>query len=580
MAPLESVFLSYSRADYYFAESLARHISNRGLPIWMDSKDLRPGRSWKQDLEAAIDEAACLILIVSSHSLKSDHVRKEWQRAFDQRKRIILVSFGRGRVPEELSDCERIDFRGEFQQALDTLMNHLTRNTSDRSLRRPSLLPRVPPWVLLFAIVLAIPTAGYLLTVNWMPGAKDPLPLKIPLWAAMPLCMVLFAWFMSISFLRRRMGMSRLLVSLVFLSAFYLYPLGVFLLRGPGALGAYPRVTVHLLAVRWPLWAVVGAVPLVGLYVLLIVGPEDLLRWMPTGRVWDWYRAKWVSRYPNLVGLSTLRGAREFQIINDPDDSPAAKLLEEMEANDTNGSASPPSKTSILLITNRTRVPFLIEQASRVDTELLILVGSSIRLAPQLEELWRRQWIDFRHWDLNVLEQPKLPSVPEAVTSLSLPWPVQTAHQILCALIALLFVLIGLASSTGATDAEASLALYIDLWLWIIARSVRRRSIRWTAFAINSVLAGLSALLFVYWELRRAIPAGLSLLRALIVVAFLIVVLLLSARDWRSLVYWFPKPDGWRFRRGERVGCARSWQTLLWCVIYLFLWIGVLRLNV
>ena len=87
-APL---FISYSRKDYYFAESLAFHLLKSGVSVWFDAKDLSPGEFWKRDLETALDRASCLILVASAHSLKSPHVRSEWERARTQRKRIVIV---------------------------------------------------------------------------------------------------------------------------------------------------------------------------------------------------------------------------------------------------------------------------------------------------------------------------------------------------------------------------------------------------------------------------------------------------------------------------------------------------------
>ena len=50
MAPDGTIFISYSRKDYYFAESLALHLKQRGVTVWLDVKDLDPGALWEHDL--------------------------------------------------------------------------------------------------------------------------------------------------------------------------------------------------------------------------------------------------------------------------------------------------------------------------------------------------------------------------------------------------------------------------------------------------------------------------------------------------------------------------------------------------
>src|SRR5271165_5152703 len=117
-APL---FLSYSRKDYYFAESVAFHLIKRGVPSWLDVKDLTPGEYWERDLQAALDRAPCVVLIASPESLKSPHVRTEIERARAQGKRIVAAWF-RGSDRAVLQGCEWIDFRRPFAPALDELI--------------------------------------------------------------------------------------------------------------------------------------------------------------------------------------------------------------------------------------------------------------------------------------------------------------------------------------------------------------------------------------------------------------------------------------------------------------------------
>ena len=39
----QPLFISYSRKDCYFAESLAYHLCKREIPVRLDAKDLKPG---------------------------------------------------------------------------------------------------------------------------------------------------------------------------------------------------------------------------------------------------------------------------------------------------------------------------------------------------------------------------------------------------------------------------------------------------------------------------------------------------------------------------------------------------------
>jgi hypothetical protein len=57
MTPGEAIFVSYSRKDFYFAESLVSHLELRGVRVWFDARNLQPGEFWDREIDAAIDSA-------------------------------------------------------------------------------------------------------------------------------------------------------------------------------------------------------------------------------------------------------------------------------------------------------------------------------------------------------------------------------------------------------------------------------------------------------------------------------------------------------------------------------------------
>ena len=139
------IFISYSRRDYYFAESLAFHLERHGVPVWLDAKDLQPGAFWQQQLENALDNAACVVVVISADSIKRPAVRMEWERAKKQGKRIIVVLFRKAHVPEELAQCELVDFRGGFIGPLRRLAERLAGAAIPTHTGR-TWLP-LPPWI-------------------------------------------------------------------------------------------------------------------------------------------------------------------------------------------------------------------------------------------------------------------------------------------------------------------------------------------------------------------------------------------------------------------------------------------------
>lgn len=232
------LFISYARTDYYFAESLAFQLMHRGLISWLDAKDLEPGADWSEQLDAALDAAQCLLLVVSPDSLASRNVRKEWQRAQQQGKRIIAVLFRKQRLPEELGGAEVVDFRGAFTPALAELIARLSSAPAPEDVQRShrQWMPRLwPPWVTglaaVFAVFFAVSMRLFLGGDDWGPylsmvnSSVAPLfdsvhPHLNPTYVAVPLSVLTFASYVKftlLDFVFRRMGMTRLALTLVFM---------------------------------------------------------------------------------------------------------------------------------------------------------------------------------------------------------------------------------------------------------------------------------------------------------------------------------------------------------------------------
>ena len=113
------VFISYSRKDYYFAESLTFSLIQRDVAAWLDVKDLQPGVDWEERLQSAIDNASHLVLVASPDSLHSPNVAVEWKRALARGIPVIVAHLRGYNVPAELARMPRVNFHGRFKPLED-----------------------------------------------------------------------------------------------------------------------------------------------------------------------------------------------------------------------------------------------------------------------------------------------------------------------------------------------------------------------------------------------------------------------------------------------------------------------------
>ena len=395
---LGSVFISYSRKDYYFAESLTFALIQRDVAAWLDVKDLQPGVDWEQRLESAIDSASHLVLVASPDSLRSSNVAVEWKRALARGIPVIVAHRRGSKFPQELAAIPRVNFRGRFKPAVNSLVDHL-KGQAENTPAKHRLWP-LPPIVGITASLLLLMVGLTMVLADWGEigsGAAVGRPLTIFELAILFGAVGLFIWHTSIAYLRRRMGMTRLAVILGYFVFAYGYPV-LQHFKAPDVPAIFPATTMQVMGTVWPIAIAFSLTSVLWLCVLTFFRPADLHRWSPTGKAWNTYRTKLLVTSEH-EGLNSLGTVGRFHILNDPIDEPLAQRIQE-ELTARGGQKVDAAKEStriVLVLSNRTHLAWLdaLETELR-DKDLITVVVTAIGLSPTLSWLWKRQWIDFR----------------------------------------------------------------------------------------------------------------------------------------------------------------------------------------
>ena len=127
-----ATFISYSRRQLYFAESLALHLQKENLNIWFDLQQLHAGTVWSDSLKDGISEAKTLVLIVSKASLASEYVEVEWKGVAAKSGQLVLVIFESVKLPDELKGLPTFDFRTGFEKNISALSSYLKGETEPK----------------------------------------------------------------------------------------------------------------------------------------------------------------------------------------------------------------------------------------------------------------------------------------------------------------------------------------------------------------------------------------------------------------------------------------------------------------
>lgn len=121
-----NVFMSYSRREAPFVDSLVNDLEKNDFKVWLDYRSLIPGTPWAGQIDKGVAEADVIVLVVSKASIKSEYVGSEWKQVIGMKdKRIILAIFETVDLPPELQDKEWVEFRGSYKRGLKELMRQV-----------------------------------------------------------------------------------------------------------------------------------------------------------------------------------------------------------------------------------------------------------------------------------------------------------------------------------------------------------------------------------------------------------------------------------------------------------------------
>ena len=135
------VFVSYSRRDKAFVQTLHIAFSQVNRDIWVDWEDIPANADWRQEIHAGIEATDTFIFVLSPDSLASKECRIELAHAIKYNKRLVPIVCRQvppGDVPPQLAALNWIfflagdDFEQAFHtliQAIDTDLDHVRTHT-------------------------------------------------------------------------------------------------------------------------------------------------------------------------------------------------------------------------------------------------------------------------------------------------------------------------------------------------------------------------------------------------------------------------------------------------------------------
>jgi len=128
----ESVFISYSNKDTEFAINIANSLTKAGANVWIESIN---GQNDEDVTAAAIKSAKLFLIVTSNNALDDESLKQEKDFARENKVDRLLAKI----EPCETENKMRwqglpcIDFSGNQQEGLNTILNKLNINTEENS---------------------------------------------------------------------------------------------------------------------------------------------------------------------------------------------------------------------------------------------------------------------------------------------------------------------------------------------------------------------------------------------------------------------------------------------------------------
>jgi hypothetical protein len=374
------VFVSYSRAQFYFAEDLALALREHQIDPWFDVHRLQPGDDWAGGIEAALRASQAFVLVASKEALGSSYVQEELTLARELQLPVLVALTEPVDLPPTLEDAPCFDLRRGFERKLGALVGALDGRTVSVTSGGQAGVVRLLPFMLL--AVAAVCGAISLSALISPMGSRQPLGALVFV-LSVPFC-VWLAWEVAHRKPKRVLPLLVVLVSGALLGAAVVIP------------------AVELAAGHGPLW--MATAPILLLLSAAMIAPPfwvarspAFYRWCPTGSAPRRLRRRMLARRgyrggPAPRGMSAISYALHSSA---PDTSVRRALDAALQARHHRPVEGGSADRQICVVSDLTPLAWLQDTLARLHGRVILVISAPV-LLDALRNIERYQWVDHR----------------------------------------------------------------------------------------------------------------------------------------------------------------------------------------
>ncbi len=146
MTDKQYVFISYSRKDANFVETLVEKLRGTDIRVWKDTEEIQAGTDWRAALQDGISKASAMLFVSSVNSIGSEWMAHEMQAFLLSGRKvmpIVIDDAGEQRMPGALRDIQWVDFRSNYAGAFEKLIDALRDFIDKEKIVADQAIPKV-----------------------------------------------------------------------------------------------------------------------------------------------------------------------------------------------------------------------------------------------------------------------------------------------------------------------------------------------------------------------------------------------------------------------------------------------------
>jgi hypothetical protein len=121
---VSATYVNYADADAVFVHRLVDDLQHMGVQTWMPYRD-NGDYAWAGGVHPALEDCTQMLLVLSAAALADTRAQAAWVYFREKRKKIVVARREAVDVPDDLRRAPRVDFTGEYRQALRALVQAL-----------------------------------------------------------------------------------------------------------------------------------------------------------------------------------------------------------------------------------------------------------------------------------------------------------------------------------------------------------------------------------------------------------------------------------------------------------------------